>query len=273
MRRRRTISAPAVFRGVGIHSGESSSVTISPSDSRGITFKFGDVIYSIRDAVISDTSRCTSLRFPGGESLRTVEHLLSAVAGMDIDDVRIETAGEELPILDGSALPFAEKIAALGVIESEEFISPRSIYVPISFESGRSVIAALPSEKLKVTYVIDYPGTVIGTQALEIAVTPHSFLRELAPARTFATIAEVEGLKAAGLALGGSLDNTLVIGGDGILNPGGSRLERECAAHKITDLLGDMALVGFPITAHYVCYCGGHKLHAGLAARIRGLFK
>ena len=247
-------------------------MTISPSDC-GIAFKFGDARYSVRDAAVSDTGRCTSLIFPGGERLRTVEHLLAAVVGMDIDDVLIEAEGEELPILDGSALPFARRIAELGTEESEEPRSQRSVYAPTAAESGRAVIAALPSEKLKVTYVIDYPGTAIGTQAMEIAVTPESFLAELAPARTFATLEEVEGLRAAGFALGGSLDNTLVVGRDGVLNRGGSRLERECAAHKITDLLGDMALVGFPITAHYICYCGGHKLHTALALKMRGLFK
>ena len=273
MRFRRTIAGKAVFSGAGIHSGESSSVEISPSSGGGIRFKFGEAGYSIREAIVADTDRCTALLFPGGERLRTVEHLLAALVGMGVDDALIEADGEELPVMDGSALPFAMRIAELGYSEGRQMVSPVSLYTPIAIERGRAVITALPSECLKVTYVIDYPGTAIGVQAMEIAVTPESFLKELAPARTFATLCEVEKLKELGLGLGGSLDNTLVLDCSGALNPGGYRAERECAAHKITDLLGDMALVGFPVNAHYLCYCGGHALHTSLAARLRGLFR
>ena len=247
-------------------------MSLMPSDAAGILFKFGTNVYRIRDAEVSATSRCTELTFPGGECLRTAEHLLAAVVGMGVDDLLIEVIGTELPIMDGSALPFAEKIAELGYVENDGISEIKDLFTSRTVERGRSVIAAVPSEHLKVTYVIDYPCAAIGTQSIDITVTPESFLERLAPARTFATLAETEFLKENGFGLGGSLDNTLVIDDTKPVNSGGYRLERECTAHKIVDLLGDIALVGHSVNAHYICYCGGHSLHTALAIRLRGLF-
>lgn len=273
MRNRRTIGDSAVFEGVGIHSGEHSSVRISPlRDDFGVFFKFGEKRYPIKEAKLSDTRRNTTLLFPGGETVQTVEHLLAAVAGMQVDDILVETNGAELPVLDGSALPFAEKIESIGFAEKDEPFKSRSLSTPIAIDTERSSLMALPSDSLRITYVIDYPGTAIGTEMKDVFLTPESFIREVAPARTFGLLSEVEALQRAGLGKGGDLDNVMIIGDDGPLNTVGYRVERECAAHKMLDLLGDLSLAGLPPVAHYICLCGGHEIHSKLVDRLRGLF-
>jgi UDP-3-O-[3-hydroxymyristoyl] N-acetylglucosamine deacetylase len=271
MRKRRTLACPAVFEGVGIHSGARAAVTVSPlPDDSGIRFKFGGNIYGITDARPSNARRSTSIVFPGGQSLRTVEHLLGTLAGLAIDDALIEAeSGTELPILDGSALPYVKGLMKAGIAEKDGAADEIAVLAPVCVEHGASSIAAVPSETLRVTYVIDYPGTSIGTVIKDALITPDSFAADVAPARTFALLSEVESLKKAGLAAGGNLENTLVFGEDGPLNGHSARMDGECAAHKILDLLGDLALAGSIATAHYICVRGGHLLHQRLAARLR----
>jgi UDP-3-O-[3-hydroxymyristoyl] N-acetylglucosamine deacetylase len=262
-----------MFEGAGLHTGRETMVTLSPlRGSEGVCFAYGGNRYSIREARTGDAPRNTTMVFPGGQTLSTVEHLLSAISGLELDDVLIEPDGPELPAMDGSALLFARRMSEIGFIEKDlEYRAP-SVSVPVCVNAGKSGIAALPSDELRFTYVIDYPGTSLGTEMKDVVLTRATFLEEIAPARTFALLSEVEALRASGLALGGALDNAIVIGDDGPLNECGYRVERECAAHKILDLLGDLALCGFIARAHYICVCGGHKLHSKLADRLRGLF-
>jgi UDP-3-O-[3-hydroxymyristoyl] N-acetylglucosamine deacetylase len=268
-RKRRTLRGEISFDGVGIHSGQSSSVKISPrEEGGGITFSFGDNTYSIGEAGIDGTHRNTTLCFPKGEKLATVEHLLAAVIGMGLDDVLISPDGSELPILDGSAGVFANGFAFCGFEEFGSFFIQPTIAAPVCVEMGRSSLVALPSDELRITYVVDYPGCAIGTEMKDVVITPESFMKELADARTFALLSEVESLRKSGLALGGDLDNALLIGDDGPAGTG-YRIECECAAHKATDLLGDLATAGFVANGHYICVCGGHKLHAKLVDRLK----
>jgi len=267
-RGRRTVRGEVSWRGTGLHSGRDSTVKVRPSAAgEGVTFAFGAKLFSIREARADGARRSTALEFPGGISLRTVEHLLAAIAGIGVDDVIIEPDGEELPILDGSALPFAYAMAELGLAESDVPRVIPSVVSCVCADDGAASAIAIPSDELRVTYVIDYPGTAIGTEIKDIVVTEEAFMNEIAPARTFCLESEVKRLLASGLAMGGSLDNALVIGDDGPLGSG-YRVQNECAAHKITDLLGDMALAGFTANARYICVRAGHRLHARLARRI-----
>jgi UDP-3-O-[3-hydroxymyristoyl] N-acetylglucosamine deacetylase len=257
------------WSGAGIHSGLASSVRLLPRrPGDGITFSFGGRVYGIAEADIDGSRRNTSLVFPGGERLATTEHLLSAIAGTGLDDVLIEPEGEELPILDGSARVFADGIVSCGFEEFEAEYAPPALCVPVCESEGRSVITAVPSEELRITYVIDYPGTPIGTEMKDSVITPEVFMADLAPARTFCLASEAWALRDAGLGRGGD-ENCVLVVNDGEPRGSGYRVECECAAHKAADLLGDLTLAGFVANAHYICVCGGHRLHAKLAGRLR----
>jgi UDP-3-O-[3-hydroxymyristoyl] N-acetylglucosamine deacetylase len=198
----------------------------------------------------------------------TVEHLLSAVAGVGLDDALITPSGGEFPIMDGSPLSFARAMMSLGFEETAEDYEPPALASPLFVENGRSSLTALPSRRMSVTYVIDYPGSPVGVELKDIDVTPETYMEELAPARTFCLESEIGGLLRAGLGLGGDAGNVLVIG-DGKPE---YRVRAECAAHKTADLLGDLLLAGFVPTARYICLRGGHSLHLKLVDRIkRGL--
>lgn len=273
MRNRNTIARPVTFSGVGIHSGKTAEVKISPlPNGGGVRFRFGDECWGIEEAALSDTRRKTGLAFPNGRCVFTVEHLLGALAGVGVDDAEIEIDGEEVPAVDGSALPFALALIEAGIWEREEPFLERAIFAPVAIDSGRASIVAMPSDVTRMTYVIDYSGTAIGTQIKDVVLTRDSFMNEIAPARTFGLCSEVDDLHRAGLGLGGDLDNVVIIGADGPLNTVGYRLEQECASHKILDLMGDLALIGFPVTAHYICVCGGHDIHAKLVDRLKSVF-
>ena len=267
-RRRTTLREEIIFEGKGIHTGRASSVKISPHiEGQGITFAFGTKRYCIAEAYADGSMRSTALLFPGGERVRTVEHILSAIAGLGLDDVLITPRGEEMPIMDGSPLAFAEKINSRGLREFDSEYATCRLDAPVCVDLIKSQIFALPSDELRITYVIDYPDSPIGTEMIDAAVTGESFMSRIAPARTFCLAREAEAIRASGFGLGGAADNVLIIG-DG--DPRGEyRVECECAAHKAADLLGDMALLGFVPCAHYICVRGGHALHIKLADRLK----
>jgi UDP-3-O-[3-hydroxymyristoyl] N-acetylglucosamine deacetylase len=267
-RARTTILEELSFDGVGIHSGTRSSVRLLPSDEgRGIAFAFGDKIYGVAEAEPDGSKRSTSLVFPGGERVRTVEHLLAAMAGVELSDALVIPDGEELPIMDGSPLPFAEAIMSAGLREFGSLPAAPSVAAPICVDWGASSIAALPSDELRLTYVIDYPGEAVGTEMKDVVMTRDVFMAEIAPARTFCMAGEAEALRRSGYGLGGNAGNVLVM--DDEAPRSGYRVSRECAAHKAADLLGDLAASGCVPRAHYICVSGGHALHAKLVERIK----
>jgi UDP-3-O-[3-hydroxymyristoyl] N-acetylglucosamine deacetylase len=266
-RKRATLRDEIAFDGRGIHSGERSSVRITPHvEGLGITFAFGTNRYGVSEAATDGSRRSTSLVFPGGERVRTVEHLLAAIAGLGLDDVLITTNGEELPIMDGSPLPFAEGIMSAGLREFDSPYAAPELSAPICVDAGNASIVALPSGELRVTYVIDYPGSAIGTEMKDIVLTQESFMSEVAPARTFCLAREAQELLKSGFGLGGGAGNVLVVGDDGLP---AYRVANECAAHKAADLLGDLVTAGTVARAHYICVRGGHSLHTKLAGRIK----
>lgn len=266
-----TISEKIEFSGIGLHSGEISTVSILPSQKEGVYFSTEHGLFPLTSAHVEEDSRLTGFRLPDGTIVRTAEHLLAALAGLEIDSAVIRLTGEEIPILDGSPHPFAIAFSEAGITEYGEKSKKRAISVPIVIDDPYKdrAIMALPSERLRVTYVIDYPGTPVGTQKASYFISPDVFLDRISKARTFGLTSELDFLKKNGLAKGGSLKNALMFDENGLLNEGGLRFPLECVTHKINDLLGDLALLGMIPTAHYIGICAGHDLHGRLVDRIK----
>lgn len=271
----RTLKNAISFTGVGLHFGEPGVVRLLPTERSGIYFRTPNGEYPIASARIEEDSRLTGFKLPDGTRVRTAEHLLGAIVGMGLEAVLIELEGEEVPILDGSAHPFAEEIAKIGTVQTGDTVRPCYISAPVSVDCQPSekLVAALPSDTLRITYVIDYPGTIIGVQRASYVITENIFLDIISKARTFGLTSELDFLKKNGLAKGGSLDNALIFDKDSILNADGLRFPLEPVTHKVVDLLGDLSLMGVVPTAHYVAICAGHGLHRQLTDKLRRILK
>jgi UDP-3-O-[3-hydroxymyristoyl] N-acetylglucosamine deacetylase len=271
MQRSLTLSRPVRVAGVGLHSGRHVTAALHPAEAgRGIVF-FRTDVGAVSPAVAEEAAcfdHATSLGRPGRE-VGTVEHLLSALVGSGIHDLLVEVDGPELPILDGSAAPWIDAIHRAGLARLRDAALPFSPAAPISVSGPHGKrIEIRPARDLRVTYTIDFPHPAIGRQSVTVVVTPESYARHLAPARTFGFLAEYEALKAHGLARGASAENCIVVGEDCVEN-GSLRFPDEFVRHKALDLLGDLALVGRPVLGHVVAQRAGHVLHAALAQRLR----
>lgn len=255
--------------GIGLHSGQPVSVTLKPSADPGIWVRWSSddaAPMQLKPSQVRDSQLCTTLEL-GDRRLATVEHLLAALAGCGLTQALLEVEGEEIPLLDGSALGWVEAIAEADLVEVSGGPSHRPILEqPIALHRGSSVITATPAEQFSVVGVIDFPQPAIGRQQFALELTPQRFVEEIAPARTFGFREQVEQLRAAGLIQGGALDNALVCDGDHWLNPP-LRYPDEPVRHKLLDLIGDLALVGFP-RAQVLVYRGSHGLHTDLAAAL-----
>ena len=267
-RLRITLAAPSsVFTGVGLHSGADAVLCLLPAPAgTGLVFRDSATGQEIpaRAANVSDTSRCTRLK-AGGVEVQTVEHVLSALAGLGVDDALIELIGGEIPAADGSAAPFAALIRAAGLREQTEgIVRPKILTQPVSVSEGGSAIIALPSDRFQATIVLDYPRyPYLGTIAAIFDAFGGDFVTEIAPARTFGFLSEIEALRAHGLGLGASRENAIVLGEDGYETP--LRFSNELARHKLLDLIGDLALIGQPLQAHVIAIKPGHTLNTRLA--------
>ncbi len=256
-------------RGIGLHSGAESEVRLIPFDKPGFHVSWVDskeppIPLSLNQ--VRESQLCTNLLI-GNNCLSTVEHLLAALAGCGVNHVHIEVSGNEIPLLDGSAIGWVEAIEEAGYCMVDEH-QPNSFPLENSliFNRGTSVIAATPAERFSLVGIIDFPYGAIGRQNFAINLTPETFVKEIAPARTFGFRDQHERLIASGLIKGGRLDNALVCDGDRWMNPP-LRFEDEPVRHKLLDLIGDLAIVGFP-KAQVLVYKGSHKLHADLAAAL-----
>ncbi|MDO5563121.1 MAG: UDP-3-O-acyl-N-acetylglucosamine deacetylase [Synergistaceae bacterium] len=266
----RTLSNEIALSGVGLHSGVQSTVRLLPSDTYGITFKTKNGSYRISSAEIEEDSRLTGFRLPDGTPVRTAEHLLASIVGMELDAVAIVLEGEEVPILDGSSHIFASEIDIAGCSEISGAEKHIALSSPIVIDAGAGKsISAAPSKEFQITYVIDYPNTPIGTQKADYTINRENFLNVISKARTFGLTYEFDYLKKYDLAKGGSLDNALVFDNDKLLNEGGLRFPLECVTHKVIDLLGDLALAGSVPVARYIAVCAGHGVHRKLVERFR----
>lgn len=271
MHSRRTISRRTTIQGVGLHSGSDVRMTLSPARAEsGITFVRSDA---------NDAEIPARLEFAGpsfyatvlerdGTSVSTIEHLMAALYALQIDDLRVELDGAEVPILDGSSRPFVDALLDVGFVDSDVPRQYLTVVRPISLSHEDKKISVHPCGEYRVTYAIDFDHPNLGYQELTASLwRAEDFRRKLAPARTFTFESEVEALRSRGLARGGSLDNAVVLGDDGILNDE-LRFSDEFVRHKMLDLTGDLSLLGYPLRGHVVAYRAGHDLHARLARKI-----
>jgi UDP-3-O-[3-hydroxymyristoyl] N-acetylglucosamine deacetylase len=271
-----TLARPIGCVGIALHSGRRVRMELAPAPAgTGIVFHRTDLGVDIParfDRVVA-SRLCTVLALPGEPEARvgTVEHLMAALAGNGIDNARISVSGPELPILDGSAEPFGFLIDCAG--RASQGVPRRVIEVlhPVRVEDGDGFAELRPTAGagLTLSVSIAFEAAAIGRQALTLTLGRRSFRRTLAAARTFAVAHEIEALRAAGLALGGSLDNAVVVDGDRVLNPAGLRSPQEFVRHKALDLVGDLALAGAPLRASVVAHRPGHALNNRL---LRALF-
>jgi UDP-3-O-[3-hydroxymyristoyl] N-acetylglucosamine deacetylase len=255
--------------GIGLHSGKPVRLDLKPAlAGHGIRFRRKDRGVEI-PATLENLARldhATTLSREG-VSIDTVEHLLAALHGLGVDDVLVEVDGPEVPILDGSAAPFVILIHEAGL---RPLATPRQylkILQPVEVVRGAKWARLLPSDHLRVSYTIGFDHPLLRHQAASFRVTSQVFAEEIAPARTFGFLREVETLRRGGLALGGSLDNAVVIGETGVLN-NKLRFEDEFVRHKILDAIGDLALLGYPVVGHLEASKAGHALHAALALKL-----
>jgi UDP-3-O-[3-hydroxymyristoyl] N-acetylglucosamine deacetylase len=242
-------------------------VTLYPAaPGTGIVFEpagRGVAIPATRDRVVA--SRFATSLGRDGACLSTVEHLLAALLGLGVDDVRVRVEGAELPALDGSAAEWVSLLRAAGLERRGAGVDPLRVQRVVELREGGAWIRAEPAATLRITCGIDFEHPAVGRQRLHLdGLDPERFTRELAPARTFGFLADRDRLRQAGFARGASLANTVVFDGDGVVNRAGLRFPDEPVRHKALDLLGDLALLGRPLEAHVSVERGGHTLHLAL---------
>jgi UDP-3-O-[3-hydroxymyristoyl] N-acetylglucosamine deacetylase len=264
----RTLRRHISCAGIGLHSGNKVTLTLRPAAAdTGVVFRRTDIGVEI-PATVQNVSAFHYATVLGnnGATVETVEHLLAALVSVGIDNVVIELNRNEVPIMDGSAAPFLYLMQEAGV---KRLSQPRryiKILRPVQIAKGDKRIAIYPSDHFKVSYTISFDHPILRHQSRTERITEHSFAESIAPARTFGFLKEVEWLRQNGLALGGSLDNAIVIGDAGVLNA--LRFEDEFVRHKILDAVGDLSLIGHPIVGHVVAHRAGHALHTALAAQL-----
>lgn len=273
----RTLKSSISCSGVALHSGEKVSLTLNPADAgTGIVFKRTDIagggasIPAKWDRVV-DTRMCTTIGNGDGDgvTVATVEHLMAALAGCGIDNALIELNGSEVPIMDGSAQPFVFLVECAGVVEQDEPRRVIRVLKSVSARDGNGEARLSPGPFLSLDFKIEFDCDAVSRQTYSIGVVNGSFAKELARARTFGFLHEVEALWAAGFAKGGSLENAVVVSGDKVLNEGGLRYDDEFVRHKILDAVGDLYLAGAPIIGKFE---GIYSGHATTNALLRALF-
>ncbi|MDF2234892.1 UDP-3-O-acyl-N-acetylglucosamine deacetylase [Albimonas sp. CAU 1670] len=266
-----TVRSAIEFRGCGLHSGRPARLRILPASvNYGIWFKRVDVEAdgSGRDAMIharwdlvADTRLCTVIRNRDGVSVSTIEHIMAALAGCGVTNALVEIDGPEVPIMDGSSVAFAEGIRGAGLVGLRGEARAIRILKPIEVEDGGRLARLEPADNFEIDFGIEFEDAAIGSQSLKLTLVNGAFMEHLADCRTFCRQAEVDAMQKAGLALGGSLDNAIVVDGAQVLNPGGLRRPDEFVRHKMLDAVGDLALAGAPIIGRYVGRRAGHEMN------------
>ena len=271
MRSQRTIKNAVTCEGLGLHSGQPVKMRIRPAAAgSGIVFIRTDIGNCEIRAVAANTaatSHATTLGRNGAE-VGTVEHLLAAFAGLNIDNAVVELDDAEVPIMDGSAGPFIRLIAGAGIRTQDRQQPMMKITRPVFVREGDKQIAVWPAETPAISCFIDFDHPLLREQGLRYAPSEDAFLREVADARTFGFVSDVKALQANGLARGASLENAVALAGDSVLNTEGLRYRDEFVRHKVLDLIGDFALVGMPVLGHIVAHKSGHALNARMVSRL-----
>lgn len=274
--KRKTIKNTVEISGIGLHKGEEIKLTLkSDGDGQGIVFKRVDVadknnIVKVDYRNLFDLERGTNIRNEDDVKVHTIEHFLSALSVTGITDILVEISGNELPILDGSSAGFVKKLLEAEIVELEREIEPVVITEPVIFsdEKAGKYVIALPYDNFKISYTIDFNHSFLKSQYFEIEVNLENYMENIARCRTFAFDYEIEFLKKNNLALGGSLENAVVVGADGPLNPEGLRYPDEFVRHKILDIVGDLYVLGRPLQAHIIAIKAGHYVNSRLTEMI-----
>ncbi len=272
MSHQRTLQTVAICEGIGLHTGQSGRMCLRPAPANsGVVFKRVDLpsapTIEAKPANIVEVDHATTIG-KGGVKVRTIEHLMAAFAGMGLDNVLVELHGEEVPVMDGSAAPFVDLIKKTGLRRQ---MIPRT-YLKVKerlvVEAERRSIQIVPSERLQVIYTMRFDHPLLGEQSVAFDISRETFVSEIACCRTYGFLKDVEGLRRRNLALGGSYDNAVVIGEDGVLN-GDLRFRDELVRHKVLDLLGDLYLLGKPVLGTVIAHSAGHLLHTRLVQEIQ----
>lgn len=261
-----TLAEPITLQGVGVHSGANATLTVSPAAAdHGIVFSRSDAVERVavpaRYHLVTDTSLCTVLGVQPGPGVSTIEHLMAALHGLGVDNAFVELDGPEMPIMDGSALLFAEAIVAAGLTAQNRVRRVIRVLEPVSIEIGHAKAELVPHDRFAIEATVDFEDAVIGRRSFRYDEIETDFMREIAPARTFGFLRDVEAIRAAGLAKGAGFENTVVVGDEGVVNPDGLRFDDEFARHKVLDAIGDLALAGYSIQGLYRAERPGHRLN------------
>jgi UDP-3-O-[3-hydroxymyristoyl] N-acetylglucosamine deacetylase len=264
-----TLRAAVSLSGTGVHSGDEVRIILHPAEAdHGIAFlRTGlsggiDRLIDARHLAVTATELCTVIGDRDSGAVATIEHLMAALAGLGVDNVLVEIDGPEVPIMDGSSAPFIEAIDQAGVVTLNANRRYIKVLKAVRVTQGKGFAELLPNERaFRLDVEIDFPTPVIGRQRKAVDLSPSVFRRDISRARTFGFMRDVEKLWSAGFALGASLDNTVAIGENGVINPEGLRYADEFVRHKILDAVGDLSLAGLPLLGTYRSYCGGHRLN------------
>jgi len=264
-----TLRAAVTLVGIGVHSGDEVKMILHPAEANhGIAFlRTGlpgglDRLIDARHLAVTATELCTVIGDRESGAVATIEHLMAALTGLGIDNVLVEIDGPEVPILDGSSAPFIDAIDQVGIVAQSAARRYLKVLKPVRVTQGKAFAELFPNERaFRLDVEIDFPTPVIGRQRKAVDLSPSVFRREISRARTFGFMRDVEKLWTAGFALGASLENTVAIGDDGIMNPEGLRYSDEFVRHKLLDAVGDLSLAGMPLLGTYRSYCGGHRLN------------
>jgi UDP-3-O-[3-hydroxymyristoyl] N-acetylglucosamine deacetylase len=270
MTAQRTLRRAISCAGIGLHSGNKVTLSLKPAAANsGVRFRRSDLGGLEVAATVQHVGGINYATGLTRDAVRvdTVEHLLAALVSLGVDNVVVELNSPEVPIMDGSAAPFVYLIHEAGVKTLPAARRYLKVLRPISLSRGDKRIAVYPSDHFKVTYSIAFDHPLLRHQSRTIRLHEDAFVEDIAPARTFTFLKDVEVLRQQGLALGGSLENAIVVGDTGILN-NSLRFDDEFVRHKILDVIGDMALVGYPLIGHLVAHRGGHALHTAFAAQV-----
>ena len=275
MLKQRTLKTTIKATGVGLHTGARVEIALRPAaPDTGVVFHRVDLQPPVSipaDALHVGDTRLSSTLKREGASISTVEHLMSALAGLGIDNLHVDVAGPEIPIMDGSAGPFVFLLQAAGIVEQDAPKRYLRILLPVEVRDGDKWARFDPYNGFKLDFTIDFPHPMFGTENRSVVIdfAEHSYVKEVARARTFGFMQEVEAMRAAGLGLGGSLQNAIVLDEHRILNSEGLRYDNEFVKHKVLDAIGDLYLLGHPLIGQYTAFKSGHGLNNAVARALQ----
>ncbi len=276
MLKQRTLKTTIRTTGVGLHTGARVEIVLRPAaPDTGVVFHRNDLDRPVSIPAtaqhVGDTRLSSTLK-RDGVSIATVEHLMSALAGLGIDNLHVDVAGPEVPIMDGSAGPFVFLLQAAGIVEQDAPKRYLRILLPVEVRDGDKWARFEPFNGFRLDFTIDFPHPMFGTENRNVVIdfAEHSYVKEVARARTFGFMQEVEAMRAAGLGLGGSLQNAIVLDEYRVLNSEGLRYDNEFVKHKVLDAIGDLYLLGHALIGQYTAFKSGHALNNAVARALQG---